>query len=100
MNQSDRRGPRRKIHMRLQFNLTLILSLLAIASNAATLFDSSGFEAPSYALGALAGQNVWNSFAGSTEAVVQSSVVSSGSQAVLVSGATTDWQYPSLNYTP
>jgi len=101
MKPSDRPGLRHKINMRLQFSLTtLILSLLAIASNAATLFDSSGFEAPTYTLGVLNGQNAWISVGSSIEGVVQSAVVSSGSQAVMVSGATTAWQYPRLEYTP
>ena len=86
--------------MRLQFNLTLLLSLLGVTSNAATLFDSSGFEAPIYALGVLDGQNAWISDGSSTEGIVQSAVVSSGSQAILVSGGTTAWQFPKLEYTP
>src|SRR3954447_3299626 len=100
MKPSDRPGPRYTINKRLQFSLTLILSLLAVGSNAATLFDSSGFEGPFYTLGVLDGQNAWKSFENSREGLVQSAVVSSGLQGVLVSGPTTDWLFPSLEYTP
>jgi hypothetical protein len=79
----------------------LIITLLTTpTAPAATLFDSSGFEAPTYSLGLLDGQNGWNSVDSSTEGVVQSNVVSTGSQAVMMSGATTAWQFPTLQYIP
>src|SRR5690349_18416495 len=93
----------KQTHMRPQLKSLLLIAVFVLtvaASNAATLFDSSGFEAPIYSLGVLNGQNGWTSVGSSTEGVVQSSVVSSGLQAVSVSGTTTAWQYPSLEYTP
>jgi len=75
-------------------------SLVVFSASAATLFDSGGFEAPAYTLGNLQGQNGFQFFGSATAMVVQNSVVSSGSQAVQLSGGTTTWDWPSLEYTP
>jgi len=76
-----------------------LASFLAISSNAATLFDSFGFEAPTYSLGNLSGQNGWDFF-GPGAATVQNTVVNGGSQAVQLSGAASTWHWPNLGYTP
>jgi hypothetical protein len=75
------------------------ISLAAGSAKAVVLFDSLGFEAPTYSLGALSGQNGW---VHDTTAVgiVTNSVVQSGSQSVRLAGTATDWYYPDLSYTP
>lgn len=76
-----------------------IISLAAVTTQGATLFDSLGFEAPTYTLGALGGQNGWFTD-GTGVGTVQNTFVQSGSQAVRLSGASTTWHYPDLSYTP
>jgi|GEM_PF-2440572 len=69
--------------------LAFLLALPAGSAHAAvSLFDSGGFESPAYALGDLEGQNGWQATVGVLgTAVVQSSTVSGGSQAVQVDRA-------------
>lgn len=82
-------------------NVVCITSFAASLAPAfgATLFDSNGFESPSYSLGSLTGQQGWNTD-GTGLATVQNSIFQSGSQAVALSGTASEWHYPSLNYTP
>ena len=83
------------------FSTTIVgASLLAFSSDAATLFNSGGFEGPAYTLGNLSGQNSFASAGSPTAETVENSVVKSGSQAVQLAGATTTWDWPSLEYTP
>jgi hypothetical protein len=79
--------------------IAVAAALTASSGFAATLFDSQGFEAPTYSLGALTGQNGWLRD-GSGIATVQNTVVQSGSQAVSLTGDTTEWHWPDLAYTP
>jgi hypothetical protein len=89
--------------MKTTLKTTLLIAVAASLSAsplfAQSLFDSQGFEAPSYSLGNLAGQNGWVS-QGTAVASVQSSVVRSGNQAVSLDGTTTTWYWPSVAYTP
>jgi hypothetical protein len=75
------------------------IALIAGSLRGATLFDSVGFESPTYTLGSLDSQNGWIAD-GTGQATVQNSVVENGSQAVRLSGATTTWHFPDLSYTP
>lgn len=80
--------------------LSLTAAVMAAApSFGATLFDSNGFEAPTYTLGNLSGQHGWQKD-GTGTAVVQNAVVQSGSQAVILSGTQTTWHWPDLGFTP
>jgi hypothetical protein len=76
-------------------------ALVAGSVQGATLFDSFGFESPTYTLGGLAGQNGWTSL-GAGVGAVQNSVVQSGSQAVSITGNSANgyWDWQSINYTP
>lgn len=66
---------------------------LAVSAQSQVLFDSNGFEAPSYSLGNLTGQNGFVQD-GTAAYTVQNTVAASGSQAVQVGGgAGTDWAY-------
>src|SRR5688572_2192924 len=77
-----------------------IISFAVVTTQGATtLFDSLGFEGPTYSLGALGGQNGWITD-GTGVGTVQNTFVQSGSQAVRLSGASTTWHYPDLSYTP
>ncbi len=88
----------------MKFALVAALSAGVVASaNAAVLFDSQGFEAPTYTLGSLPGQNGWlldNNPPGPF--TVQNTVVRSGSQAVRATGGGTgtNWTFPDISYTP
>lgn len=80
--------------------LSLTAAVMAAASSfGATLFDSNGFEAPTYNLGSLSGQQGWQKD-GTGTATVQGAVVQSGSQAVALTGAQTTWHWPDLGFTP
>ena len=62
----------------------LVLGLLTLPALAGSVVVySTGFEPPSYALGALAGQDGWNA---SASALVQSTLVDSGSQSAAIFG--------------
>ena len=74
-------------------------SLAAGSVQAATLFDSVGFESPTYTLGALGGQAGWFTD-GTGVGTVQNTVVEGGNQAVRLSGTSTTWHFPDLSYTP
>jgi hypothetical protein len=74
-------------------------ALAATSASATVLFDAQGFEAPAYTLGNLTGQNGWDKD-GTGLATVQGAVVQSGSQAVSLTGDTSEWHYPALDYTP
>ena len=65
--------------------ILIAFSGLALPAHAGTLF-STGFESPTYSLGALSGQDGWDFF-GSGTAVVQDAVVHSGSQAAEITAA-------------
>jgi hypothetical protein len=72
---------------RLRLTVMIAASVLALATAPAygsTIF-ATGFESPTYNLGALAGQDGWAVF-GATTVAVQSTVVKTGTQAVSVSG--------------
>lgn len=71
-------------------------TLLAASAAAQVLFDSAGFE--SYSTGNLPGQNGWTSDSVSTNAIGAFGV--GGSQGLRLSGGSTNWFYPTLNYTP
>ncbi len=61
------------------------VGLTAGTSEAIVLVDSAGFESPTFTTGTLDGQQQWlNAGSGGSTAVVQSSVVKSGSQALQV----------------
>jgi len=81
---------------------TAAVTLAASSTFGATLFDSQGFEAPTYNLGNLVGQNGWvvDPAANSGVAQVQNTVFKTGSQAVRMSGGSTTWAWPDLGYTP
>lgn len=76
--------------------------VLGASAQATVLFDSRGFEAPGYTLGNLEGQNGWNkSLSSGSNAVVQSSVASDGTQAIRInSNGGMNWYSPEINYTP
>jgi hypothetical protein len=56
-------------------------------TNASTILYSTGFESPTYSLGPLAGKDSWSVLRTSAAVNVQSTVVASGSQAVVVDAA-------------
>ncbi len=92
----------------------LSLTLLLIAAEnlpAGILFDSGGFESPSYNLGQLVGQSQtapaamrWTDFVppGGNTFVVQNTKVNGGTQAVSVSNPSSNPGFvaPAVNYTP
>ncbi len=83
--------------------IAVATALSASSALAATLFDSGGFEGPAYSLGNLAGQNGWNGVfpaANTGVAQVENTVVSSGSQAVQMSGGSSTWNWSDVAYTP
>lgn len=83
----------------LRWSLAVVLCA-ATSAPALVLFDARGFEAPTYNLGPLLGQNTW-SRSGSATATVQSSVAQTGSRAVSLGGGTdSTWYWPSSSFTP
>ena len=77
-----RKAPRRRP---LLACLALALGVVSAPAHAVVLVDSAGFESPSFATGALLGQQQWTGAEiGSAVALVQDSTVESGSQAVRV----------------
>lgn len=57
------------------------------AAQAETVIFETGFEAPDYALGALGGQQGWNTFGSAAAITVQNAVAASGSQAARIDGS-------------
>jgi hypothetical protein len=80
-----------------------LLTALAASASAGVIYDSGGFEAPTFSVGALAGQDSgkWVESGSGATAVVQNSIASSGSQAVQVQRTTGDDRFfPILPTTP
>ncbi|HZZ80284.1 MAG TPA: hypothetical protein VFE62_17360, partial [Gemmataceae bacterium] len=86
----------------------LVLSLVASARSQTILYNSNGFEAPTFTAGSpLIGQddnNPWQSAGGSPTAyVVESSTVASGAQAVQANGGglnDASFAFPGIFYAP
>lgn len=73
--------------MRRHLSTTLlVLSLTATMPARAVTLYATGFESPTFAVGAIAGQNGWATF-GPSGAIVQTAVVKTGTQAVEVFGS-------------
>jgi len=64
-----------------------VMAAVAIPAHADVVLYSTGFEAPTFTTGALAGQNGWAQFGPST-ATVENFFAKTGSQAVFVDGST------------
>lgn len=80
-----------------------LMSIAGVAQAQTILFNSNGFESPTYAVGQLAGQNGWLSDVAAATSVgtIQTTTVAAGSQAVRVGGGVaTNWFYPDISYTP
>ncbi|MEI8375100.1 MAG: hypothetical protein WCJ35_19945 [Planctomycetota bacterium] len=79
-----------------------VMFISVTASFAGMIVDSQGFEAPTYSVGALQGSNSWKIPPGSGgTAMVESTVVASGSQAVQVNRAANSdarWLVPVSGY--
>lgn len=81
----------------------VVLAAAAGASAQTFLYNSNGFEAPGFTVGALAGQQgfISDNPAASAAGNVQNTFANGGSQAVRLDGGIgTNWFYPALNYTP
>jgi hypothetical protein len=86
-------------------SLLLAVAAVLVRSASADVLYQTGFEAPDFAPGPLAGQAGWNNFglaAGSeTAATVQSEIVASGSQALLIEAARATesvYYWPPIDY--
>ncbi len=81
----------------LRLASALALATAATGASAQVIFDSAGFDGPAYSAGALTGQNSWTADSPPGSAAV---VDLGGNQVVQATGGTTNWFFPSVNYTP
>lgn len=79
--------------------LVLVLPLaFAVSASATVLFDAGGFE--SYTDGSIVGQNGWVTDSASPSFNIVSGAGVGGSKGLRASGTTTNWAWPTINYTP
>lgn len=89
--------------MKIAVASCVLLAGAGVASAQTFLYNSNGFEAPGFTVGALVGQQgfVNDVPAAVTAGTIQNTLANGGTQAVrLAGGIGTNWFYPSLNYTP